>query len=151
MLRQVSGPRVFLCALAFRMADQPKEDESQDNVGTGAEISAENDAPAHFYDVPVEDESQANAGTGAALSTDNDVQANSYDGPDGAPQSAPAVALDSPSAAHDRRPSALFSLRADTSLTAAAATPTVAGAEAAAAKLEREIYLSELAQQTTVD
>ena len=66
------------------MADQPQEDESQDNVGTGAEISAENDTPAHFYDVPVEDESQDNAGTGATLSTDNDVPANSYDGPDGA-------------------------------------------------------------------
>ena len=39
------------------MADQPQEDESQDNAGTGAEISTENDAPALFYDVPVEDES----------------------------------------------------------------------------------------------
>ena len=36
------------------MADQPQEDESQDNAGTGAEISTENDAPAHFYDVPVD-------------------------------------------------------------------------------------------------
>ena len=91
-------------------------------------------------------ESQDNVGTGAEISTENDVPAILYDGSDGvpqsgAPQSAPAVALDSPSAAHDRRPSALFPLRADTSLTAAAATPTVAGAEAAA-KLEREIYLS---------
>ena len=63
MLLQVSGRRVFLCALAFRMADQPQEDESQDNAGTGAEISTENDAPAHFYDVPVEDKSQDNATT----------------------------------------------------------------------------------------
>ena len=60
------------------MADQPQEDESQDNVGTGAEISTENNAPAHFYDVPVEDESQDNAGTGAEISTDNDAPANSY-------------------------------------------------------------------------
>jgi hypothetical protein len=33
-------------------ADQPHEDESQDNVGTGAEISTENDVPAKFYDGP---------------------------------------------------------------------------------------------------
>ena len=139
------------------MADQPKEDESQDNVGTGAEISAENDATAHFPEVPVEDESQDNTGTGAALSTDNDVPAVLYDGssceaetrasaavaeaakgfmdtlaelPGGAPQSSPTVALDSPSAAQHRRSSAIFPLRADTSLTDAAATPTVAGAEA---------------------
>ena len=98
------------------MADLPHEDESQDNVGTGAEISTENDAPATFYD-----------------------------GPDGAPQSSPAVALDSPPAAHDRRPSALFPLRDDTSLTAAAATPTVGGVEAGT-NSEREIYQSELAQ-----
>ena len=32
------------------MADQPHDDESQDNVGTGAEISTENDVPAIFYD-----------------------------------------------------------------------------------------------------
>ena len=57
----------------LEMADQPQEDESQDNIGTEAEISTENDAPAHFYDVPVEDESQDNAGTGAEISTDNDV------------------------------------------------------------------------------
>ena len=63
------------------MADQPHEDESQDNVGTGAEISTENDVPAKFYD-----------------------------GPDGAPLSATAVALESPSAAHDRRSSTLFPL-----------------------------------------
>ena len=55
------------------MADQPHEDESQDNVGTGAEISTKNGVPANFYD-----------------------------GPNGAPQSAPAAALDSPPAAHDR-------------------------------------------------
>ena len=72
------------------MADQPQEDESQDNVGTGAEISTENDAPANFYD-----------------------------GPDGAPLSATAVALESPSAAHDRRSSTLFPLRDDNSLNAA--------------------------------
>ena len=54
------------------MADQPHNDESQDNVGTGAEIS-----------------------------TENDITANLHDGPDGAPQSAPAVALESPSAAND--------------------------------------------------
>ena len=69
---------------------QPHEDESQDNVGTGAEISTENDAPANFYD-----------------------------GPDGAPLSATAVALESPSAAHDRRSSTLFPLRDDNSLNAA--------------------------------
>ena len=30
------------------MTDQPQGDESQDNVGTGAEISTENEAPAIF-------------------------------------------------------------------------------------------------------
>ena len=30
------------------MTDQPRGDESQDNVGTGAEISIENEAPAIF-------------------------------------------------------------------------------------------------------
>ena len=48
-------------------------------------------------------------------------------------------------AAHHRRSSTFFPLRADTSPTDAAAAPTVAGA-AAAAKLEREIYMDELAQ-----
>ena len=38
---------------------------------------------------------------GAEISTENDVPANLHDGPDGAPQSAPAVALASPSAAND--------------------------------------------------
>ena len=50
------------------MADQPQHDDeliNQDNVSTGAEISTKNDVPA-----------------------------NLNDGPDGAPQSAPAVALD---------------------------------------------------------
>ena len=32
------------------MTDQPQGDESQDNVGTGAEISTENEATAIFYD-----------------------------------------------------------------------------------------------------
>ena len=32
------------------MTDQPRGDESQDNVGTGAEISTENEATAIFYD-----------------------------------------------------------------------------------------------------
>ena len=32
------------------MTDQPQGDESQDNVGTGAEISTENEAPAIFSD-----------------------------------------------------------------------------------------------------
>ena len=54
------------------MADQPHNDESHDNVGTGAEIS-----------------------------TENDITASLHDSPDGAPQSAPAVALESPSAAND--------------------------------------------------
>ena len=89
-------------------------------------------------DLPHEDESQGNVGTGAEISTENDVPADFYAGPDGAPQSSPAVALDSPSAAHDRRSSALFSLRDDISLTAAAATPTVAGAEAGK-NSEREV------------
>ena len=64
--------------------------------------------------------------------------------PGGAHQSVPVVALDSPSAAHHRRSSTFFPLRADTSPTDAAAAPTVAGA-AAAAQLEREIYMDELA------
>ena len=50
---------------------------------------------------PHEDESQDNVGTGAAISTENDVPANLHDGLDGAPQSAPSVALESPSAAND--------------------------------------------------
>ena len=63
-LRQVKGLRALLCAPTCKMADQPQhDDESQDNVGTGAEISTENNVPAI-----------------------------SYDGSDGAPQSAPAVA-----------------------------------------------------------
>ena len=99
------------------MADQPHNDESHDNVGTGAEIS-----------------------------TENDITASLHDGPDGAPQSAPAVALESPSAAHDYRSSTLFPRRDDNSLNAAAAAaPTVAGAEAGAI-IEREIYQHELAQ-----
>ncbi len=65
--------------------------------------------------------------------------------PGGAHQSVPVVALDSPSAAHHRRSSTFFPLRADTSPTDAAAAPTVAGA-AAAGQLEREIYMDELAQ-----
>ena len=32
------------------MTDQPHGDEAQDNVGTGAEISTENEAAAIFYD-----------------------------------------------------------------------------------------------------
>ena len=32
------------------MTDQPHGDESQDNVGTGAEISTENDVTTIFYD-----------------------------------------------------------------------------------------------------
>ena len=34
------------------MTDQPHGDESQDNVGTGAEISTENDVPANLHDGP---------------------------------------------------------------------------------------------------
>ena len=78
-------------------------------------------------DIPHEDESQDNVGTGAEISTENDVPANFYDGPDGAPLSATAVALESPSAAHDRRSSTLPPLRDGNSLNAAAAAaPTVA-------------------------
>ena len=53
------------------------------------------DQPQH------DEESQDNVGTGAEISTENDVTANLHDGPDGAPRSAPAVALESPSAAND--------------------------------------------------
>ena len=98
------------------MADQPQHDDesfNQDNVSTGAEISTKNDVPA-----------------------------NLHDGPDGAPQSAPAVALESPSAAHDCRSSTLFPRRDDNSLNAAAdAAPTVAGA-AAGAIINRVQYRS---------
>ena len=75
------------------MADRSQKHESQDNFGTGAEISNENDAPANFYAVPVDDESQDHAGTGAAISTDNEVPANSYEAQ---------IALDSPSATQIR-------------------------------------------------
>ena len=92
------------------MSDQSQEHESQDNFGTGAEISNENDAPANFYAVPVNDESQDHAGTGATISTDNEVPANSYEAQ---------IALDSPSAAHNRRSSAIFNPRDDYSLNAA--------------------------------
>ena len=43
------GLRALLCAPTCRMAAQPHDDESQDNVGTGAEISTENDVPAIFF------------------------------------------------------------------------------------------------------
>ena len=42
-------------------------------------------------DLPHEDESQDNVGTGAEISTENDVPANVHDGPDGAPQILPVV------------------------------------------------------------
>ena len=80
-----------------------------------------------FRRINHEDEPQDNVGTGAEISTENDVPAIFYDGPDGAPLSATAVALESPSAAHDRRSSMLFPLRDGNSLNAAAAAaPTVA-------------------------
>ena len=47
-----AGSYAFLCAPTCRMADQPHDVESQDNVGTGAEIFTENDVPAIFYDGP---------------------------------------------------------------------------------------------------
>ena len=50
-LRQVRVTMHSSAPRPLEMADQPQEDESQDNVGTGAEISTENDAPAHFHDV----------------------------------------------------------------------------------------------------
>ena len=62
----MKGLRALLCAPTCRMVDQPHEDESQDNVGTGAEISTENDVPANVHGPFV------------------------HDGPDGAPQIAPA-------------------------------------------------------------
>ena len=68
------------------MEDQTQHDDesyNQDNVGTGAEISTENDVPANLNDGP--------------------ASANFHD--DGAPSSAPAVALESPYAAHERRSS----------------------------------------------
>ena len=142
------------------MTDQPQGDESQDNVGTGAEISTDNEAPAIFSagsdgvhpsgatpSAPAvsshssEAETKASAATAEAAMGFMDTMA---DLPGGAHQSVPVVALDSPSAAHHRRSSTFFPLRADTSPTDAAAAPTVAGA-AAAAQLEREIYMDELA------
>ena len=69
------GLRIFLCAPTCRMEDQPQHDDESFN--------------------------QDNAGTGAVISTENDAPANLHDGPDGAPRSAPAVALESPSAAND--------------------------------------------------
>ena len=52
---------------------------------------------------------QDNAGTGAAIFTENDAPANLHDGPDGAPHSALAVALESPYAAFNaRRSSTIF-------------------------------------------
>ena len=68
------------------MEDQTQHDDesyNQDNVGTGAEISTENDVLAHLNDGP--------------------ASANFHD--DGAPSSAPVVALESPYAAHERRSS----------------------------------------------
>ena len=121
---------------------QPKED----NLGTGAEISTENDTPAHFYDLPDEEESRATSGTGAASTADNVVPTTSYDGPDGATQNASAVALASPYAAPDRRSSTLFPLRDANSLhDAADAASTVAGA-AAGATIEQELYQDALVQ-----
>ena len=91
---------------------------------------------------PHEDESQDNVGTGAEISTKNDVPANVHDGPDGAPQIAPAVALPSPTDAQVRRSSTLFSRRDDNPLNAAAdAAPTVAGA-AVGAIINRVQYRS---------
>ena len=86
--RQVKGLRIFLCATA----DQPQQDDesfTKDNVSTGAENS-----------------------------TANDVPANLHDGPDGVTQSAPAVALESPSAERDRRSSTLFPRREGHSINA---------------------------------
>ena len=90
---------------------------------------------------------QDNAGTGAEIFTENDAPANLHDGPDGAPHSALAVALESPYAAFNaRRSSTIFTRNDDSSLNAAAAAAsTVAGAEAGAI-LEREISQHELAQ-----
>ena len=74
------------------MTDQPRGDESQDNVGTGAEIS-----------------------------TENDVTATLHDGPDGAPHSASVVALELPHAANARRSSTIFHRKDASSINAAAA------------------------------
>ena len=105
------------------MADQTQHDDeshTQDNVGTGAEISTENDVPANLNDGP--------------------ATANLHE--DGAP----AVALESPYAAQERRSSTISPRKEDSSLHAATdAASTVAGAEAGAF-LEREIYQHELAQ-----
>ena len=49
------GLRIFLCAPTCRMVDQPQHDDesfNQDNAGTGAEISTENDVPANLHDGP---------------------------------------------------------------------------------------------------
>ena len=109
------------------MEDHTKYDNesyTQDHVGTGAEISTENDVPANLNDGP--------------------ASANLHD--DGAPSSAPVVALESPYAAHERRSSTISPRKEDSSLNAAtAAASTVAGAEAGAL-LEREIFQHELAQ-----
>jgi hypothetical protein len=103
-----------------RMADQPQNDDESSNLD--------------------------NAGIVAEISTENDVTATLHDGPDGAPHSAPVVALELPHAANARRSSTIFHRKDASSINAAAAAAsTVAGAEAGA-NLEREIFRDELAQ-----
>ena len=96
------------------MTDQTHGDEAQDNVGTGAEISTENEATAIFYDgsdgVPPsgaaprapavsshssEAETKASAAAAEAAKGFMDTLAEL---PGGVHQSVPVVALDSPSA-----------------------------------------------------
>ena len=90
-----------------RMADQPQNDDESSNLD--------------------------NAGIVAEISTENDVTATLHDGPDGAPHSAPVVALELPHAANARRSSTIFHRKDASSINAAAAAAsTVAGAEAGA-------------------
>ena len=79
------------------MEDQTQHDDesyNQDNVGTGAEISTENDVLAPL--------------------NDGFASANFHD--DGAPSSAPSVALESPFAAHEQRSSTIPPRKEESSL-----------------------------------
>ena len=60
------------------MTDQPRGDEAQDNVGTGAEISTENNAPANLHDGPDGAPLSDNVGTGAEISNENDADDEAY-------------------------------------------------------------------------
>ena len=95
---------VCSCDLKSLFLLRKKKNEADDNCpGTVMILNQHSARTCRMADQPHEDESQDNVGTGAEISTENDITAKLHDGPDGAPQSAPAVALESPCAAHDRR------------------------------------------------